>query len=225
MTPEAPAVAAPVPAPTHSASAPAPLDTPAAPTPAATPSKQQSRSQARQQGRDKKAAAAQARGKENVASQPPPPPSSSSSRDAQSTTSSRSYAVRPLGQRHKQSLFPAEVIPPYPSKAFTPRLFRFNDPKNRPCNLFWIQSSGCPFEQCSYSHSHPFTLDEYLDYRLFVKSTPCPDMIKHGRCKAGDACVQGHRCPYTERECPHNRKGMCHYKIAGLPHSDPAPRR
>lgn len=216
MTPEAPAVAAPVPAPTHSASAPAPLDTPAAPTPAATPSKQQSRSQARQQGRDKKAAAAQARGKENVASQPPPPPSSSSS---------RSYAGRPLGQRHKQTLFPAEVIPPYPSKAFTPRLFRFNDPKNRPCNLFWIQPSGCPFEQCSYSHSHPFTLDEYLDYRLFVKSTPCPDMIKHGRCKAGDACVQGHRCPYTERECPHNRKGMCHYKIAGLPHSDPAPRR
>ncbi|GAA5856812.1 hypothetical protein JCM9279_002025 [Rhodotorula babjevae] len=122
----------------------------------------------------------------------------------------------------KQDRFPVDDLPPYPTKAFRCRIFRF-PPDQRPCNLYWLSPNGCPHAHCDYDHETPFSLEDFQQYRLYVKASPCPDMAKLGRCKYDDAeCVLGHRCQHTLKDCPHVRKGACHYEKAGLPHSEPA---
>jgi len=122
----------------------------------------------------------------------------------------------------KQARFPTDKLPPYPTKSFKCRNFRF-DPDKRPCNLFWLSPDGCPHADCTYSHDTPFTFDEFKAYRLWVKTTICPDMQRRKRCKLSDAeCSHGHRCPHALKDCPHVRKGKCHYEQAKMPHSEPA---
>ncbi|GAA5916839.1 hypothetical protein JCM8208_006999 [Rhodotorula glutinis] len=122
----------------------------------------------------------------------------------------------------KQDLFPVDELPPYPTRAYKCRIFRF-PPDKRPCNLYWLSPNGCPHAHCDYDHDTPFSLDDFKQYRLYVKASPCPDMAKLGRCKYdADECVLGHRCQHTLKDCPHVRKGLCHYEKAGLPHSEPA---
>ncbi|GAA5856814.1 hypothetical protein JCM9279_002026 [Rhodotorula babjevae] len=124
--------------------------------------------------------------------------------------------------RKRQTLFAADRLPPYPTKAFKFRTFRW-DPDNRPCNVFWLSSKGCAHEGRTYRHDTPFTLEEFKVYRLWVKSTVCFGMQRYGSCELDDAeCPQGHRCPFTLEDCPLVRRGQCFYKQAGLPHSEPA---
>ncbi|BGP42134.1 hypothetical protein JCM10449v2_006137 [Rhodotorula kratochvilovae] len=157
------------------------------------------------------------------AATPKPPPTPRKEQNKPVYDPASKTVVRPTGLT-KQDRFPVDSLPAYPQYAFKHRLFRFPIDR-RPCNHFWLGKDGCGFaDTCSYSHTHPFTLEEFKDYRLFVKSTPCQDLVKRGRCKMGEDCVHGHRCPHTERDCLHLEKGMCHYARAGLPHSEPAPR-
>lgn len=115
----------------------------------------------------------------------------------------------------RQTRFPAP--PPYPTGAFKFKYFRY-PPNERPCNSYWMDPAGCGLgNRCKYVHDCDWTRDEFLDYRLFVKSTPCQVLVKRGRCDRGEQCPHGHRCPYTERTCPHRSK--CHFREAGLPHS------
>ena len=93
----------------------------------------------------------------------------------------------------------------------------------RPGQAPWLSPDGCPHADCTYSHDTPFTFDEFKAYRLWVKTTICPDMQRRKRCKLSDAeCSHGHRCPHALKDCPHVRKGKCHYEQAKMPHSEPA---
>ncbi|GAA5916837.1 hypothetical protein JCM8208_006998 [Rhodotorula glutinis] len=124
--------------------------------------------------------------------------------------------------RKRQTLFATDKLPPYPTTAFKCRIMRF-DPDERPCNHFWLTANGCAHQGCTYRHDTPFTLEEFKAYRLWVKTTMCPDMSKLGYCRLDDAeCPQGHRCPFTFEDCPHRQRGQCFYEEADLPHSEPA---
>ncbi|GAA6015006.1 hypothetical protein JCM10207_008701 [Rhodosporidiobolus poonsookiae] len=126
-------------------------------------------------------------------------------------------AVKP---RRRQATGPRPLPTPPPIPPAVPFKVPWANfpPNNRPCNAYYLSANGCRTgDNCTFRHDMRFTAEEWEAYPYFVKSKPCPNIRKYGRCNYGDECYNGHRCAYTESACPWQEQ--CHFTLAGLPHS------
>ncbi|GAA5947271.1 hypothetical protein JCM10213_001208 [Rhodosporidiobolus nylandii] len=121
--------------------------------------------------------------------------------------------VKGAGAKVAPGLLPRPT--PVPSGPFKPPSLNFST-GTPPCNAFYLAPDGCRKMACSFSHSFPFTAEEWKRFPLAVAAQICSNRV-HGKCNKGDACIKGHRCPYTVSACPHGAE--CYYLQAGLPHS------
>ncbi|GAA6006142.1 hypothetical protein JCM11491_002046 [Sporobolomyces phaffii] len=127
-----------------------------------------------------------------------------------------------LGQDRKR----AENSPPLEGRvsslpAWQPPRLTFTEP--HPCINHYLCESGCQDRHCVYSHDYEFASEEeeHTLYRLFIKSMICTQYLR-GKCKKGESCIKGHRCPFTLKGCRYREK--CYYLTQGLPHSSPVSR-
>ncbi|GAA6063298.1 hypothetical protein JCM10212_001417 [Sporobolomyces blumeae] len=149
-----------------------------------------------------------------AASQPSTPP-----RHAQRPTRRPAFATPTKGTRAT----PPETIVDTPDgpvsslASFEPPLLSLSV-HPQPCKKHYLSPTGCPksASTCHFSHAWPFTPQERELFPLFAKGTPCQDFVR-GKCDKGEACIQGHRCPFTVTRCPYGR--ACKFRIRGLPHS------
>ncbi|GAA5960223.1 hypothetical protein JCM3765_002508 [Sporobolomyces pararoseus] len=106
------------------------------------------------------------------------------------------------------------VVSPLP--AWEPPHLTFSDP--HPCIHHYLRKNGCETRDCPYSHDYKWRSEEEKNvlYPLFIKSILCVKFVK-GQCKKGEECINGHRCPYSLRNCRYGSR--CYYSLQGLPHS------